>query len=157
MQTFLRVTNISNQTAPNGRQYQTLTFNQFGLIGTKEVKSRQTRTRNIWGAGKTGDGKVINADSYFQTLAVGDVVEGVIASFDTTAYTVNDRTVNVWTGVIFSDENDGVNYVNGQLKSNGACVVDQHGVATKPAQIGQTNTPELTVAEQAAESAADNF
>jgi len=151
MQSFLRVTNVVTKTAPNGRVYQTITFNQFTMIGSKEVKSRLTRTRNVWGIGSTKENESISADPYFQTLTTGDIVEGNVFTYNTTSYRVGDNTVSQWTGVIFSDEKDGVKYVNNQLKNQGACVIDEHGQMTKPSQVGATVSDDVVIAKVTAE------
>ena len=124
IQSLLTVTNIENLEAANGRKFQKVTFaeNKFLPNGTA-VKTRNVRMRNVWA--ESVDGQV-KADSYYNNLRIGDIVEGTVVRFNTTPYTVGERTVTEWTGVVFSDENP-TRYANSQLKANNACVVDEHG------------------------------
>ncbi len=158
MQTFLKVLEVkSGNGKTSGRAYQDITLKQFSMLGNQEVVSRLIRDRRVWDEGHTQDGKVIAADAYFNTLTKGQIVEGRIETFDTTTYVVNERPVNKITCVIFSDEGNGINYVNNQLKLQGACVVDQYGQATKPAQVNSNlSTAPANVVGVAADET-DNF
>lgn len=124
MQTFLKVISITPRQDKNGRPFQQVVFNQVNYLGEKEIKTGNTRTRNLWST--TPD---VKGDNLYGQLVVGDLVTGSIQSFNTTAFEVDGRTVNKTTLVIFDNENP-VTYANQQLKRNGACVVDEHGQPT---------------------------
>jgi hypothetical protein len=126
---LIRVTHVSEvKTASNERNYKTVRFVSLPktiTVGGKtvEVKSNQKEaSRNIWADMENPDGTINKGDSLYRDIAVGDVIEGKITSVNTSDYTIGERTVNSWTGVIFSNE-DEVKYINSQLKSNNANVV----------------------------------
>ncbi len=141
-QSYLVVDAIENLLADNGRKFQKITFSEQKMLpGNRIMKTRNTRTRNVWDV--STDGKV-KADSYYNALRVGDIVEGSVVRFDTTPYTVGERTVETWSGVIFSDENP-VTYANSQLKTNNASVIDADGNVTGTSRFVDS-TPEPTPA-----------
>lgn len=124
MQTFLKVTSITPRQDKNGRAFQQVSFNEVKFLGEREVKTGNTRTRNLWSTTPE-----IKGDNLYNQLILGDLVAGSIQSFNTTAFDVDGRTVNKTTLVIFDGENP-VTYANQQLKRNGAVVVDEHGQMT---------------------------
>ena len=125
MQTFLKVTSVVNKSDKNNRPFQQVTFSEVGYLPNgQEILTGKSRTRNLWSTTPE-----IKGDSLYGQLQVGTMVAGSIQSFNTTAFTVNDREVNKTTVVVFDFENP-VTYVNSQLKRNGACVVDEHGQPT---------------------------
>ena len=129
MENLVRVTQVSEvKTATNDRNYKTVRFVSLPkmiTIGGKqvEVKSNQKEaSRNIWADLENPDGTINKGDSLYNNIAVGDIVEGNIVSVNTSPYTIGERTVSSWTGVVFSNE-DTIKYANSQLKSNNAEVV----------------------------------
>ena len=124
MQTFLKVTSITPKVDKNNRPFQQVVFNEVKFMGEREVKTGNTRSRNLWSTTPE-----VKGDNLYGQLVVGDLVAGSIQSFNTTVFTVNEREVNKTTLVIFDGENP-VSYANQQLKRNGACVVDEHGQPT---------------------------
>jgi hypothetical protein len=129
MENIVKVTLVSEvKIATNERKYKTVRFVSMPkmiTIGNKqvEVKSNQKEaSRNIWADLENPDGTINKGDSLYNTIAVNDYVEGTIVSVNTSPYSIGERTVNSWTGVVFSNE-DTIKYVNSQLKSNNAEVV----------------------------------
>jgi len=131
---LIEVVSVSEiKTAKTGRAFKTVTFKeldkQVQLNGkTINVKSNNpNRTRNIWDEGATEDGVAIKADPLYDTIKVGDVIEGAFHTVSTTDYTIGSgeyaRTVNVYSCVVFSNE-DATKYINRQLKNVKANVVD---------------------------------
>lgn len=131
MENLMKVVSVSEtKTASNGRSYKTVQFVSLPkmiTVGgrTVEVKSNQkAATRNLWADFKDEVTNVVQkGDSLFNDIAVGDIVEGKIVTVSTTDYAIGERTVNSWTGVIFSNE-DQTKYINSQLKANNASVVE---------------------------------
>lgn len=129
MENLVKVTQVSEvKTASNDRNYKTVRFVSMPkmiTIGGKqvEVKSNQKEaSRNIWADLENPDGTINKGDSLYNNIAVGDYIEGNIVSVNTSPYTIGERQVTSWTGVVFSNE-DTTKYVNSQLKSNNAEVV----------------------------------
>lgn len=129
MENLLKVTQVSEvKTASNGREYKTVRFVSLPkmiMMGGRqvEIKSNQKEaSRNLWADLENPDGTVNKGDSLYRDIAVNDIVEGNIVSVNTSDYTIGERTVNSWTGVVFSNE-DTIKYANSQLKSNNAQVV----------------------------------
>ena len=129
-QTFLKVREIFNSEATNGRKYQKVTFELIKFFNNMQIKTQQVRTRNLWDTGHTASGTEVKADAHYNNLYFGDMVDGDIVTLNTTPYKIGDRLVNQWSGVVFAGENPIV-VANNQLKNNNAVVVDEHGQPTK--------------------------
>ncbi len=138
MQTFLKVLSVDNRKDVNDRPYQLVQFEQFKTVTIagvdKIVKSNMpSRARVLWGPDPAGQ---IKEDGLFGNLNVGDIVDGHIQTFNTTPYTVGERSnLTTYTCVVFEGEN-GVSVANRNLRSNNAAVVDEHGQITS-----KVNTP----------------
>ena len=146
MQTFLKVTSITPRQDKNGRPFQQVVFNEVKFMGEREIKTGNTRTRNLWSTTPE-----VKGDNLYGQLTVGDLVAGSIQSFNTTVFTVNDREVNKTTLVIFDGENP-TSYANQQLKRNGAVVVDEHGQPTATVTPTFKQAESLAVAGQVDDS-----
>lgn len=139
VQSFLEVQNVETDTAKDGRQFQKVTFRLIKFLGDRQVKTTQTRSRNLWEANELPDGRVIKADALFGECTTGMLVDGTIMTYNTTPYKIGENTVNTWTGVVFNGEN-GITVANNQLKNQGACVVDEHGQPTANVKV---STPKI--------------
>ena len=148
MQTFLKVTNVEvtrngkQLVDKNGRPFQVITFTEVGFLNNQEILTGKSRTRNLWST--TPDQK---GDNLYNQLQVGSMVAGSIQSFNTTPFSVNDRTVSKTTVVVFDFENP-VSYANSQLKRNGACVVNEHGQPTATFNLPKADPTEVEEEEE---------
>jgi len=75
-------------------------------------------------------------------LKEGDLVAGKIIRVDTSDYTIGDRTVNSWKGIVFEGE-DAIKYANSQLKSNNAKVLIDGVEIETEADLAFSNSPIL--------------
>ena len=133
-QTFLKVREIVNSEATNGRKFQKVTFELVKFFNGIQIKTQQVRTRNLWSTGHTTSGEEVKADAHYNNLYLNDMVDGDIVTLNTTPYKIGDRVVNQWSGVVFTGENP-ITIANNQLKNNNAVVVDEHGQPTKSVAV----------------------
>ena len=130
-QSILKVTNVSEgQSEKHGFKFKTVSFSEEMILSNGvRIKSNNTGIRNLFPDREMEiDGVVtkFKGDALFNDIKQGDLVSGKIVRLNTSSYTIGERTVNSWKGVVFSEE-DAVKYANSQLKANNAVVITADG------------------------------
>ena len=146
-QNILTVNKITEKVSEKtNSKFLTVEFTSATFMNGKIIKSNLTGTRNVWDEREItledGTKQTIKADAIFKGLKEGDLVAGKIIRVDTSDYTIGDRVVNSWKGIIFEGE-DAIKYANSQLKSNNAKVLIDGVEIETEADLAFSNSPIL--------------
>jgi len=110
-----------------GVEFKKVTFKGVKYLGDRKVKTNVEGTRNLWPTHDVtladGSKTTIKGDVEFDGILVGDLFDGSVASFTTTPYQVDGRTLNQYKCVVFKHENPLVVAAK-NLKQNNAAPID---------------------------------